>query len=153
MSAEAASVRSVTSAERSTIASLSGVASRDDVVIMLAERANHVRAIGVLDRAGGPTQPDTPAIRLVERDPASDLETDVVPLLDALSEAAASLGAVRVVVGWDPMDAPGLKTLERSGFRPTGEMPYFELGPGHVDYVDGYQDATGSTLDLEKHLD
>jgi hypothetical protein len=153
MSDPATTIRTVSDVERSTIASLSGVASRSDVVIMLAEREGSPRAVGVLDRAGGPTRPETPMIRIVERDADATIETDIIPLLDALAEAAASLGAVRVLLGWDPMDAPGLKTLETSGFRPTGEMPYFELGPGHVDYVDGYQDATGSTLELVRHLE
>jgi hypothetical protein len=107
-----------------------------------------LRGAAVLDGRGGPTEPGVPLLRLEHTAADADLDTEVRPLLEALQEVARRDGAARVVIGWDPMDRPGLRMLEAIGFASTGTMPYFPLGGDQVEYVSGYRDATGSILDL-----
>jgi hypothetical protein len=131
-------------------AGLAGTAG-DGVVTLAVERDGVVRLVGTMDPGGSATAPDAASIRVVHRE-ADEPGTDVAPLVTALVEAAEAAGARRAVIGWDPMDATGLRVLEGLGFAPVGTMPYFELGPGVVEYVTGYTDATGSILDLARPL-
>lgn len=129
-----------------------GLARRDVDVLLLAEVNHQPRAAALLDPVGRPTEPDTPAIILERLDADAELDADLAPLLDAVLDEARVKGMTRLLIGWDPMDHHGLRLLEQRGFRPTGAMPYFEIGGGEVQYVSGYQDATGSTLDLAINL-
>lgn len=113
-------------------------------------------AEAVLDPAGfAPTEPDAIALRFRRvdgTDAARWAPERLSELAAAALERAAALGLhgqdVRVVIGWDPLDAPGIAALESAGFVPTGRHPYFVLGGGHVEYVTGYTDVTGATVDL-----
>ena len=73
-------------------------------------------------------------------------------LLRGLIDFARSEGHSRLLAGCDPMNLNEIRLLERLGFAPTGRGPYLPLGGGQVQYVTGYQDATGSTLDLALQL-
>jgi hypothetical protein len=128
------------------------VGQRRDLIVIVRERDGVLRCAGVLDPKGCTTEPDDPAARVVVVHEDASLEEDVRPVVEALIEAARESEARRVVIGWDAMDARGLRMLEDLGFATTGRMAYFETGPGQVDYVDGYQDATGSTVDLAMDL-
>jgi hypothetical protein len=152
MTEQLTAIRPAVAEDFEEIMSLAGYATRTDVVVLVAERGGSIRCAGVVDPAGCATEPLDPVIRIVDRADDADLAGDLHPLVDALADAAASLGAPRVVIGWDPMDAQGLRMLDTAGFRPTGANPYFELGPDQVEYVTGYRDPTGSTVDLAREL-
>jgi len=120
------------------------------IAALQAVRDGAVRLRAVLHEHGSPNEPETPSIQFRTADAPFDRVADLEPLTLALIEAADASGLSRVVAGWDPMDHAGLKVLERHGFRPTGVTPYFDLGGGQVQFVTGYQDATGAVLDLAR---
>jgi hypothetical protein len=138
--------------ERDVFASLRCVITQDECIARGIARGETLIAIGVIDRNGRSTMPNDPTLRLAidSRQPPTDDE--IAELLRDLIRAAESLGANRLTVGWDPMDFAGLKRLEAAGFRPTGTLPYFEFAGGHVEYITGYQDATGATMDMMLEL-
>lgn len=147
-------LREATAADASALAELpwrtGPPTPRDDAPVFLAEDDADVLAAASIDFRGGPTEPRLPWIELHRRpDAPADAET---ALLRHLIRLARDRGADRVVLGVDPMDGPALKRLEDLGFRPTGRGPYFLLGGVHPQYVTGYQDATGSILDLARDL-
>jgi hypothetical protein len=102
------------------------------------------RAAAALDPAGLPVEPDHPCLLLH----VDDADDDAAALLEAILARARASGHDRLLARCDPLDRPALRRLEQRGFRPTGTPPYFEIGPGQVQYVTGYQDATGSWLNL-----
>ncbi|MFK7961673.1 MAG: hypothetical protein AB8G96_14245 [Phycisphaerales bacterium] len=110
-------------------------------------------AVALIDPRGGTTEPDDPALVLATRGADAQLDPALRHALAAAAIAAArTAGHRRLVTGVDPLDAAGTRALETAGFRPTGRHPYFELGGGHVEYVMGYTDPTGATLDLAVDL-
>jgi hypothetical protein len=132
--------------------------------VLVMDHGDGPRAAAVLDLHGSATEPQDPWL-VVQRcgasasgagspppaglpDPAGELE----PLVRAALTAAAADGHRRVTTGCDPMDLPRLKVLEGLGFAATGRQPYFVLGGGHVEYVMGYADASGATMDLAVRL-
>lgn len=125
---------------------------RRDATVLIAWQNDRPQAAAMLEPAGRPTDPVTPAaiFELLQKD--AQVEWHIAPLLEAIVNEARSRGMERLMTGWDPMDHRGLRVFEQRGFRPTGAMPYFDLGGGEVQYVSGYQDATGSTLDLALQL-
>lgn len=122
--------------------------------VLVSACGDQARFAGLLDPRGRPTQPNDPAITIQRLDEAADdREMDgLADLIERLVAAGADHTAGRITIAWDPMDVRGLKVLQQRGFRPTGEMPYFEMAGGHVEYVGGYMDATGSTMDLSREL-
>lgn len=123
----------------------------DDCGVQAAWRGGELRAVGMIELGRTPNDSNAPCLIIAVAESA-DPATDIAPLVESLVSHARRLGANRVVVGCDPMFAPMLRMYERLGFRPSGRLPYFERGPGQVDYVNGYQDATGSILDLTRSL-
>lgn len=113
---------------------------------LVATDDGKVVAGAVLDAAGSATEPGTPRLRLALV-PGGD-RGSLGELAHAMVKHAGASGLGRVTTGWDPMDHVGLKVLAGAGFEPTGLGPYVELGGGAVHHVTGYQDATGSVLDL-----
>lgn len=110
-------------------------------------------ALGVIDPDGRATIPEHPTIR-VAIDPLQTPTNDALAsLIRELVDAARAGGTTRVTAGVDPMDFAGVKRLEALGFRPAGSLPYFEFAGGHVEYITGYQDATGSTMDMVADLE
>ena len=127
---------------------LAELAREPEMPAVLVERSDVLRCAAVLDPRGPATEPEAPLVRLVHAVANADPADDVAPAITRLLAMAADRGATRVLIGWDPLDRPGLRMLEELGFAPTGTMPYFPLGPGQVEYVSGYRDPAGSTLDL-----
>jgi len=127
---------------------LAALAREPAMPAALVERAGDLRCAAVLDPRGSATEPADPLVRIVHRAADADPADDVAPAVSRLLATAADGGARRVLIGWDPLDRPGLRMLEGLGFAPTGTMPYFPLGPGQVEYVSGYRDPAGSTLDM-----
>lgn len=117
-------------------------------VAIIAEGPDGARLAGVIDPAGSVTEQDAPALRIADQKDHRDL---LPALVTALIEAAATTGADRLVVAWDTMDVAGQRVFTDLGFRPTGTQPYFERGPD-VEFVSGYTDPTGSTVDLARTL-
>lgn len=115
---------------------------------LLLERSGRVMVAGSIETCDRNLESTLPRLRFCLIDPEFDLQSDLPVLLERLITQVAAEGFDRLLIGWDPMDHHGLKALEALGFRPSGEMPYFVVGPGQIQYVSGYQDATGSTLDL-----
>jgi hypothetical protein len=113
-----------------------------DADALLVEIAGAPVAAAWIDPIGPPTAPGAPIIRVTPDPPLPDHRAAVA----ALIARRAGDGPARIA--WDAMDAHGLRALSDLGFRPTGDMPYFELGPGAVEYVTGYRDPTGSKVDL-----
>lgn len=125
-----------------------------ECTVLVCAQGEQARFAGLLDARGRATQPHDPAVTIQRVDEAGsggDM-SGLDELLVRLSAAAEALGANRITIGWDPMDVRGLKILQQHGFRPTGEMPYFEMTGGHVEYISGYMDATGSTMDLARTI-
>lgn len=122
---------------------------RSDEIIVL-ERGGVVLAAGTLDPAGPPTEPGTPRVMWASSRSATIQERLI--LLRTLLDKARRSGLKRVLIGVDPMNHDEVTMLDEAGFLPTGRGPYHVLGGGLVQYVTGYQDATGSTLDLEAEL-
>ena len=120
--------------------------------VHVVEQDGELVAAGWLDPLGLPqVEPTSPAVRLT---PVGRMPVDVISaLVRTVEQEANSAGHERLMVGWDPMDAHGLRRLAELGYRPTGRGPYFELGHDQVQYVTGYQDAVGATLDLVKRFD
>lgn len=114
----------------------------------VVQDAGRSTLVGGISSRGPATDPETPRIVLAPVPDRFDVRRDLPFLIEPLIEQARRLGIARLMVGWDPMDPTGLKILEEAGFRPTGQMPYFSLGGGEVQFVTGYTDATGSTMDL-----
>jgi hypothetical protein len=107
------------------------------------------RSAAAVDPGGLPAHPDTPCLLLAVVDGDEALaDADAAALIDTLLDRCRAGGHPRLLARCDPLDRPALRRLEQRGFRPTGTPPYFEIGPGQVQYVTGYQDATGSWLDL-----
>lgn len=113
----------------------------------ILERAGVVIGAAVFDLVGAPTEPGVPLL-VAAWSRAAGADERLALLRVMLDQARANRWG-RVLIGADPMDHNGLTLLEQSGFRPTGRGPYVTLGGGVVQYVTGYQDASGSTLDLE----
>lgn len=119
----------------------------------VAERDGSIIAFAGLDPAGTPTEPDSPLVRVHLRRTKEDDEADSPGELSqdairATVAAATSAGITRLLITVDPMDHHAMRMVEDLGFHPTGTSPYFDLGGGNVQYVSGYQDATGSQIDL-----
>ncbi|TVQ54775.1 MAG: hypothetical protein EA377_04745 [Phycisphaerales bacterium] len=125
---------------------------------LLAEREGKVIAAGVYQPDGNATEPSHPHLRVQPVADASSLESssamiDVLPqLLDRLVQHARERQDERVTLSWDPMDQAGLRAVESAGFRAAGGGPYRELGGGIVQYVTGYDDASGAVIDLQRTL-
>lgn len=134
--------------DREPFDSLRGDARREGCIARGMMRNGSLIAVAVIDPDGRATMPGHPTMRLAASSQRGPDDHEMAALLRDLIEKAISLGAKRLSVGWDPMDFSGLKRLEAAGFRSAGSLPYFEMGGGHVEYVTGYQDATGSTMDM-----
>lgn len=119
-----------------------------DVVVV--ERAGVIIGAGDLVIGAAPAEPEQPMIRV--RAAKSIRDEEHIALLRGLIEFAQRAGHARLLAGCDPMNLDEIRLLERIGFAPTGRGPYFPIGGGQVQYVTGYQDATGSTLDLAMNL-
>lgn len=117
---------------------------------LLLERAGLAIAAGCLTIGWTPEEPEHPTIRLFTA--RSTTPDDLTALLRALIEQARVRGSTRLLIGCDPMHHDLLRMLDRLGFAPTGRGPYHLLGGGLVRYVTGYEDATGSTLDMALSL-
>ena len=141
--------RRLTAEEAGSVPGLATLAP--DAIVVAAGPADRTGPIAALDPGGLATTPEEPAIRFLPAD-RTITPADARDLVDLLVDAARDAGAPRVLIAWDTMDDAGLKMLETKGFRPTGAMPYFEIGPGQVEYVTGYRDPTGSVVDLARAL-
>jgi len=114
----------------------------------VADRGGIPVLAGIRDPRGGPTEPDDPALVFAAAaDGPLDVEALAALAADAVA-AATDAGLARLVSGCDPMDLPTLRALESAGFRTVGRQPWFALGGGQVEFVTGYADATGATLDV-----
>lgn len=118
--------------------------------IIIVERESVVIGAGDLVIGMSPAEPEQPSIRL--RAAKSIRDGERVALVRALVDLARNEKHARVLAGCDPMDLNEIRLLESIGFAPTGRGPYLPLGGGQVQYITGYQDATGSTLDLAMEL-
>ncbi len=127
-----------------TLTSRLGVNPVGDGVIA-AVMTPDARAVAALRTLGTPVTPERPAIVVDAADAGPDCEADLVR---ALLDQAQTRDLDAVSITCDPMDADRLRRLESLGFRPTGAAPYFDIGGGMIEYVQGYTDATGATLDL-----
>ena len=107
--------------------------------------------VAALDPRGCATEPDH-ALLLLDRIGDAD-DRLIARLIREVLNRAQSAGFDRVIARSDPMDRRHIRILESCGFRPTGRMAYREVGSTCVEYVDGYQDATGSLVDLVCQLD
>ncbi len=147
-------IRSATLSDAQIMPAIQSYLVREECHVLVASRRDSETpaAFGVLDLVGRVTHPNDPTVALHFAEQPPDFDHLGSPLLLRLIERAEQLGIGRLTAGWDPMDATGLRFWERHGFCPSGAMPYFEQGPGTVQYVSGYQDATGSTLDLIANL-
>jgi len=114
--------------------------------VIVVDRAGLVVGCGGIDPQGHPTEDGVPALRTAFANAATDDERRA--LIAALLDRARARDLERVLIGCDPMDHARLKRFLSLGFRPTGRGPYHLMGGGMVQYVTGYQDATGATLDL-----
>jgi hypothetical protein len=127
---------------------------RDANEAFLLEIDREPTAAAVLHRRGTPAHLDDAAIEVhVAGDGTlGDIdERAAVALLEAAVETARSAGHPRVVMQWDAMDAGGIRRIEGAGFKPK-TPPYFELGGGQLEYVMGYRDPAGSTIELMRAL-
>jgi hypothetical protein len=92
----------------------------------------------MIDPRGGAVDRERPAIRILRQPEEADRFLELFPrLLATLEEAARAEGLAALQIGWDPLDAAGLRVLSEAGYRPTGTMAYFEIGGGQVEYHDG----------------
>lgn len=114
--------------------------------IIIVERDGVIIGGGDLVIGMSPAEPEQPSIRL--RAARSIRDEERIALVRGLIESARRHGFARLLAGCDPMDLNELRLLEGLGFAPTGRGPYLPLGGGQVQYITGYQDATGSILDL-----
>ena len=152
-------VRTCTIDEARDVPGLSGLPASPaaGTQVLLLEAGGSVRGAAIIDPHGGPTEPEAPLLLVSACGPAEGggsppalhPEDEVRPLVRAALAAAAAEGIERLVTGCDPMDLARVKAFEAEGFAPTGRQPYFVLGGGHVEYVMGYADASGATMDLE----
>lgn len=129
---------------------LAGRRFDEDVIALGLEHDGRLRASGLIDPLGTPATPGAPAIEYRTHVPDGSLDRDVAPLVKALLDRLDAHGVEKVLIRWDPMDARGLKLMQGLGFKPIGEMPYFDRGGGSVEYVTGYTDAFGSRVDLAR---
>lgn len=144
----AANVRLLSPDEAAEIEPLSPHAGVDRAVFAVTPRDQPIELAAMIDPRAGAVDRETPAVRLVRQPESTDRLHELLPaLLAAFEQAARDRGILALQIGWDPMDAAGLRILAEAGYRPTGTGPYFEIGGGQVEYVSGYQDASGSTMD------
>jgi len=125
-------------------------------LVLLAERADEsvAGALGV-DLGGKTTRPDEPDIFRIEL--AGDAGDHDAPVWRALHEGAVHAlsemehRGVGVSVG--AVDAAAIKRYESLGFRPDSSGgPYKPLGPGLVEYLQGYTDPVGFVIDMRRDL-
>lgn len=120
----------------------------DGAIVMLIDRDDGTAAAAAIDPRGTAGTLNTPVFRLLPGSGGDESSALLARLIDEL----ASPRPARLLATCDPLDAAALARFETLGFRPTGAMPYFELGGGMVEYVSGYRDAAGSVVELARPL-
>jgi hypothetical protein len=125
--------------------------------LVLLARDEHNTVVGALavDLGGKTTRPDEPDIFRIEL--ADHAGPEGGPVWKALHEKTIETLAemehkgVGVCVG--ATDAEGVKRYESLGFRPDPSGgPYKPLGPGMVEYLQGYADPVGYVIDMRRDL-
>jgi len=138
------SIRPATDADRDALGSLAPLLDVADAEVMIDADGHAV----ALDPTGTAVNPNEWCLRVNDAT-APDAGA---ALVDHALQTAQTRGISRLLAVCDPMDHARVTLLESRGFRPTGTLPYFELGGTEVAYVSGYRDATGSVLELEAIL-
>lgn len=164
------STRAACTDDAALFACLSETQAEGEVRLIAVDTTGTACAVGRMIPAGCTTQPDRPRLEIdwpgpVAPPPAHThtaaapaisgtvpgdamiarvLETLLPVLQDALPGGPESTASV----GWCPLEPVGQRLLRAAGFRPTGGGAYRETSSGMIRWVDGYQDPTGSTIDL-----
>ena len=150
--ADAALVRLATETDRAALGELAGLLEVEGATVVLMQHNDATITAAAIDHRGTARAPGEPVLRLLQRSRAKDeakheAKHEAV-LLQRLIDSLPPPRPHRLLATCDPLDAAALARLEQLGFRPTGAMPYFEIGGSMVEYVSGYRDAVGSILEL-----
>lgn len=125
---------------------------QDRFLVLVARRDQDVcGALGV-DWEGKATAPDEPDIFHIEIKPSAP-----DPVWQALHDRAEELARQRedrsIGVAIEVMDNAEINRYEARGYKPRREGgPYRPLGPGLVEYLQGYTDPVGYLMDYTKPL-
>lgn len=114
------------------------------------DRDDRIFGAGGIVPAGAPTEPDHPL--LIVRFARGVADHERHDLVEELIQLARDEGHTRLIVSCDPMSYEDVSFYESFGFKPTGRGPYRIVAGDTVQYVTGYENATGSLLDLAMAL-
>ena len=123
------------------------------LLVIVGERDGAIDAALAVETAGHPVQANWAWVSASwhgDRPVATAMYRAAV---EAFGPGRRGLGSPPALVAPIPVgDRAGARALEAAGFRPRGGA-YRVIGPGMVEYLDGYTDPQGFLVDFVRELD